>query len=317
MRSNSFSRYELLEKLDHICGGDVYRARELDSSREVLVRLLPAEIAVALREQGHDAAEARRIASLSHPNILTVYEFRCGNGHPFVVSEPFDGYTLAQRLRQGPMPLEEVLTVATSVAEGLRYAHQHGVVHGHLNPEQVWMSPNGAVKVVNFGFRRLRNGIAEDLLGRQARIYEAPEQWRGETATPLSDLFSFGLILLEMLVGRPPERDADGAVRFGLPLSRSEERQRVLYERVHPGLNRLIRACTAADPGARCPNFDEVQRQLVAANALYVEASKKYAWRSPNPFWRSHLWRHHFAATAAVWVAVLGLLAAVALVIFR
>jgi serine/threonine-protein kinase len=315
MLPQKLAQYELLEKLDHLRGGEVYKAREVATAREVLVRLLPAELATALRDQGHNAEEARRILRLSHPNVLTVYEFRFSNGHPFVVSEPFDGYTLGQRLFQGPLPLEEVLTIATSVAAGLRYAHEQEVVHGHLNPEHIWLSPKGEVKVANFGFNRLRNGVAKDLLGQQARRYESPEQWRGQRATAASDVFAFGLVLQEMLVGHPPVRDEDGGVRLDSKPKRRGHGESAFYDRVHPGLWQLVRQCTALDPAAR-PSFSEIQRDLVAANALYVEASKKYAWRSPNPYWRGQLWRRHFMSAAVV-IGLVGLLTAIGLVLFR
>lgn len=317
MPARTFDHYELLEKINHMRGGEVYKARELATSREVLLRLLPPEIAAALRGEGHNAEEEGRIAALVHPNLLTVYEFHFCNGHPFVASELFDGYTLAERLLQGPLPLEEVLTIASAVGAGLQYAHEHGVVHGHLNPEHIWLSPRGDVKVANLGFHRLRNGVAQDLLGREARRYEAPELLQGAPATRAGDVFSFGLILQEMLVGEGPQRDPRGRIAIDLSTFRTDDRRAGISERVHPALGELVRNCTQNEPDERLQSFDEIHSELVAADALYTEPSLKYEYRSPNPFWRAQLWRRHFMATMVVIIALAGLLTAVGLVLFR
>jgi serine/threonine protein kinase len=192
--------------------GTVYRARHEKLEREVAVKALSGVFAGVDSSLRRFEREARLLASLSHPNIATVHDLIFVGGRPFLVMELVDGPTLAQRLEQGPLEWREALPIATQLAEALGEAHRHGIVHRDLKPANVKLTPQGRVKVLDFGLaksvevlpegadpssqRTTRTGV---LLGTPG--YMSPEQARMDSVDARADNWAFGCILYEMLAG--------------------------------------------------------------------------------------------------------------------
>ncbi len=197
--------------------GEVYRARDLKLKRDVAIKILPEEFARDADRVSRFQREAEVLASLNHPNIAAIYDLEEAGGSRYIVLELVDGETLAERLRRGPLPIEEALDIAKSVCDALEAAHEKGVVHRDLKPANVKITPDGKVKVLDFGLAKAREGAAEDvdlsnsptlmsvsasgtILGTTA--YMSPEQAKGAVLDRRTDVFAFGSVLYEMLTGQ-------------------------------------------------------------------------------------------------------------------
>jgi len=213
--------YEVVAPLGVGGMGEVYRARDIRLGRDVAIKLLRAEVAGDAERGKRFEKEARAVASLSHPNILALYDVGTHEGRPYLVTELLDGFTLAERIRAGDLTVAKSVELATQIARGLAAAHERGIVHRDLKPGNVFVTRDGVVKILDFGLARLtqtdagawdREGAptetgltgAGSILGTVG--YMAPEQVRGQLADNRSDIFAFGCVLHEMLCGVSPFR---------------------------------------------------------------------------------------------------------------
>jgi serine/threonine protein kinase len=194
--------------------GEVYRARDTKLGRDVAVKVLPALFAQDADRMARFAREAQVLASLNHPNIAAIYGLEEGA----LVMELVEGPTLAERIQLRPIPLCEALPIAREIAEALEYAHEKGVIHRDLKPSNIKLSPEGRVKVIDFGLAKalgtdavpgdpissstltMRTAAAGVVMGTAA--YMSPEQARGETVDKRADIWSFGVVVYAMLAGR-------------------------------------------------------------------------------------------------------------------
>jgi Tol biopolymer transport system component len=207
--------------------GEVYRATDTALDRQVAIKLLPAEVASDAERLARFEREAKLLASLNHPNVAHVYGFESatletGATIHFLAMELVEGEDLSERLKRGPVPVDEALGIAKQIAEALEEAHEHGIVHRDLKPANVKLTPDGKVKVLDFGLAKAcageaASGPAVDLsqsptlarTGTEAGIilgtaaYMSPEQARGKPVDKRADIWAFGVLLFEMLTGRP------------------------------------------------------------------------------------------------------------------
>jgi eukaryotic-like serine/threonine-protein kinase len=206
--------YEILSPLGVGGMGEVYRARDTKLGRDVAVKVLPALFAQDADRMARFAREAQVLASLNHPNIAAIYGLEEGA----LVMELVEGPTLAERIQLRPIPLCEALPIAREIAEALEYAHEKGVIHRDLKPSNIKLSPEGRVKVIDFGLAKalgtdavpgdpissstltMRTAAAGVVMGTAA--YMSPEQARGETVDKRADIWSFGVVVYAMLAGR-------------------------------------------------------------------------------------------------------------------
>ena len=195
--------------------GVVYRARDTRLGRDVAIKVLPEALANDADRLRRFEQEARTIAALNHPNILGIHDIGTHDGAPFLVSEFLEGQTLREKLVSGPLPVRRAIEYALGIAEGLAAAHQKGIVHRDLKPENVFVTRDERIKVLDFGLAKLvgpeESHEAAVTLTSPATLpgmvmgtvgYMSPEQVRGESIDPRSDIFSFGAVLYEMLAGR-------------------------------------------------------------------------------------------------------------------
>ncbi|MDA2924712.1 serine/threonine-protein kinase, partial [Acidobacteria bacterium AH-259-L09] len=218
MIGKTISHYKILEKLGEGGMGEVYRAEDTSLGREVAIKVLPDLFAHDPQRLARFEREAKLLASLNHPNIAAIYSFEHADGLHFLVLELVEGETLAERLTTGPVPVEEALQVCRQIAEGVEAAHEKGVIHRDLKPANVKITPQGKVKVLDFGLAKALEGEAPPadishsptlteemtrsgvILGTAA--YMSPEQARGKTVDKRADMWAFGCVLYECLVGR-------------------------------------------------------------------------------------------------------------------
>src|SRR5215471_14674688 len=210
--------YEITSLLGKGGMGEVYRARDTKLKREVAIKILPEEYTRDLDRISRFQREAELLAALNHPNIAAIYDLQEANGSRFLVLELVEGDNLADRLQRGPIPIDEALRIAKHICEALEAAHEKGAIHRDLKPGNVKITPDGNVKVLDFGLAKaleaspanvtMSNSPTLSLAGTNAGVilgtaaYMSPEQARGRTADPRSDVFSFGCVLYEMLTGR-------------------------------------------------------------------------------------------------------------------
>jgi len=214
------SHYKVTSKLGAGGMGEVWRAQDTKLGRDVALKVLPASFASDPERLARFELEARALAAFSHPNIAGIHGLEEVDGQRFLVMEVAEGQTLGERLARGPLPVEEAVRIALQIAEALEVAHDKGIVHRDLKPGNVMVSPDGRVKVLDFGLAKalgahpLSGGSGIDashsptLAMTQAGVllgtagYMSPEQARGKTVDRRADIWSFGCVLYEMLAGR-------------------------------------------------------------------------------------------------------------------
>jgi eukaryotic-like serine/threonine-protein kinase len=210
--------YEIISPLGAGGMGEVYRARDSKLGRDVALKVISEQFANDAERMARFEREAKVLASLNHPNIAHIYGLEDSGGVRALVMELVEGQTLAERIARGPIPLEETLSIAKQIAEALEYAHERGIVHRDLKPANVKITPDGAVKVLDFGLAKAieeTSGVEEIgnsptlsmgatragvILGTAA--YMSPEQAKGKSADRRADIWSFGVVLYEMLSGK-------------------------------------------------------------------------------------------------------------------
>ena len=217
--------YEILTPLGAGGMGEVYRARDTRLDRDVAVKVLPARLGESAEAFERFEREAKAVAALSHPNILAIHDFGTYEGTAYAVMELLEGETLRQRLAAGPLPARKAVECAAQVARGLAAAHEKGIVHRDLKPENVIVTPDGRVKILDFGLARQAapfgsgDETSSPTLAHHTEPgtvmgtvgYMSPEQVRGEAADHRSDIFSLGCVLYEMLTGRRAFQKPTGA----------------------------------------------------------------------------------------------------------
>ncbi|HXD09521.1 MAG TPA: protein kinase, partial [Anaerolineales bacterium] len=202
------SRYQLLERIGTGGMADVFRARDLMLERSVAIKVLHETYSDDKSFQDRFKQEARAAANLSHPNIVTVHDFGFNNGQLFIVMEYIPGKDLKTILRQrGRYSVEEAIPLIVQACAGIGYAHRAGLVHCDIKPHNMIVTPDGRLKVTDFGIARALSTIMPD---ERADVvwgspqYFSPEQAVGEAPSPSSDVYSLGVVLYEVLTGALP-----------------------------------------------------------------------------------------------------------------
>jgi serine/threonine-protein kinase len=218
MIGTTLSHYHITEKLGAGGMGVVYRAEDTNLDRQVAIKVLPDIFSGDPERLARFEREAKLLASLNHPNIAAIYGLEQANGKRFLVLELVEGETLAQRIAKGPLPVDETLDVCRQIAEGLEAAHEKGVIHRDLKPANIKVTPEGKVKVLDFGLAKAFQGevaaadashspTLTDAMTRPGVIlgtaaYMSPEQAKGKAVDKRADIWAFGCILFESLTGR-------------------------------------------------------------------------------------------------------------------
>jgi serine/threonine protein kinase len=209
--------YEIVSLLGVGGMGEVYRARDSKLGRSVAIKVLPSDIARDREKVDRFQREAKVLASLNHPNIASIYGFE-DSDKPGLVMELVEGPTLASRIVAGPIPVDEALQVAKQICDALEYAHERGIVHRDVKPANIKLSPNGSVKLLDFGLAKALETVGANTdisssptfthLGTQAGMilgtaaYMSPEQAKGKAIDRRSDIWAFGCVLFEILTGK-------------------------------------------------------------------------------------------------------------------
>jgi serine/threonine-protein kinase len=259
--------------------GEVYRARDTRLDRTVAIKVLPSELAADPQLKARFEREARAVSALAHPNICALYDVGEEKGQMFLVMEHLVGQTLAERLHRGPLSLDQVLEVATQIADALAAAHKHDIVHRDLKPGNVMLTKTGA-RLLDFGLARLsahgEQPAVENVTSaptKQAPLtgqgtilgtlpYMAPEQVEGKPADPRTDIWALGTILYETVTGGRAFEASTPASLIGAILERQPAPLTERQPLTPPSLDRLVRRCLAKDPDDRWDTAHDVAVRL-------------------------------------------------------
>jgi serine/threonine protein kinase/Tol biopolymer transport system component len=249
--------------------GEVYLAEDTRLGRHVALKVLAAVFLDDVQLRWRFLREARSVATLTHPHICTLYDISQQDGTDFLVMEYLEGETLAARLQRGPLPLADALRYAIEVADALDKAHRHGIIHRDLKPGNIMLTKSGA-KLLDFGLAKAERGtrIAEDpadltskgiILGTLP--YMAPEQLHGKNADVRTDIFAFGAVLYEAIMGQKAFQATSEASLIATILER-EPRPMSVREPTTRALERIVKVCLSKDPEDRWQSARDLRREL-------------------------------------------------------
>lgn len=303
--------YEVVSLIGRGGMGEVYRGRDARLGRDVALKLLPQATSSDAASHERLAREARVLASLSHPNVAAIYglEEDVSSGpvsSAAIVMELVEGETLADRLRRGALPLKEALGIAAQIADALEAAHDKGIVHRDLKPSNVVVTPDGVVKILDFGLAKLLPDRTQDvtlsalttpamLLGTPA--YMSPEQVQGRATDTRVDVWAFGVVLYEMLAGERFIRGETTQETLSAVLTADPQ-----WERVPPAVHPLLRACLDRDPRKRLRHIGDYRFLLGDGGHEPMAGGRG----SPSRRWLTliaALGALAFAAGAGAWLA--------------
>ena len=261
--------------------GEVYRATDTNLKRAVAIKVLPALVSGDPDRLARFQREAEVLAALNHPNIAAIYGLEKSDGAIALVMELIDGPTLADRIAQGAIPIDEALPIARQIAEALEAAHEQGIIHRDLKPANIKVRPDGAVTVLDFGLAKAMepagapgaNVTLSPTLSMQATMagvilgtaaYMSPEQARGKTVDKRADIWAFGCVLYEMLTARRPFEDEDVSLTLSKVLQREPDFD-AFPAQVPARVRQTIRLCLRKPLRERIPDIGAVRLALEGA----------------------------------------------------
>jgi eukaryotic-like serine/threonine-protein kinase len=274
--------FEITSQLGKGGMGEVYQAKDRKLGRDVAIKVLPEEFAKDTDRVARFQREAKLLASLNHPNIAAIHGLEESGGTNFLVLELVQGETLADQIKRGPIPVEESLKLALQIAAALEAAHEKGVIHRDLKPSNITITPDGKVKVLDFGLAKAFAGEQADLnlsnsptlsnaatqqgviLGTAA--YMSPEQARGKSVDKRADIWAFGCVLFEMLTGRQTWTGTTVTDIIAAALAKDPDFGS-LPPNIHPDIRKLLSRCLQKDPAERFRDVGDVRveiKQLLA-----------------------------------------------------
>jgi eukaryotic-like serine/threonine-protein kinase len=291
MIGTTLLHYRILGKLGKGGMGEVYAAEDTKLQRRVALKLLPSEVATDRDRLQRFQREARAVAALNHPNVVTIYSVEETGGVQFLTMELVEGKTLGDLIPPDGLPLEELLRLALPLVDAVAAAHQQGIVHRDLKPANVMLAGDGRVKVLDFGLAKLKPGVADSTASTTTGLameslttphaivgtaaYMSPEQAEGRPVDQRSDIFSLGVVLYEMACGRRPFGGDTVFSVISSIIKDTPPRLSAVNRNVPPALDRIVTKALAKDPAERYQSavglrnaLQDVQQQTAAGRIL-------------------------------------------------
>ncbi|MGH9257715.1 MAG: protein kinase domain-containing protein, partial [Vicinamibacterales bacterium] len=309
-------------RVDRLIGaggmGEVYRARDTKLGRDVAIKILPSAFTADPERLARFEREARVLATLNHPHIGAIYGFEEANGIRALILELVEGSTLADRIAQGPLPLDSALPIARQIAEALEAAHEKGIVHRDLKPANIKITQAGVVKVLDFGLAKIYVGdsAGPDLLHapsitagtREGMIlgtpaYMSPEQARGQAVDKRTDIWAFGCVLYEMLTGRAAFPGDTMSDTIAAILEREPD-WTALPGSTPPKVRDLVQRCVRKDPKRRLHDIADARIELDAAGTGGLDQHAIGSTTSARHASRRLVWMIAAASTTALVAAL-------------
>jgi serine/threonine protein kinase len=293
-------RYEIRSKIGEGGMGEVYLARDTQLGRDVAIKVLPSTYSQDRERLHRFEQEACAASALNHPNILSIYDVGMHDGSPYVVSELLEGQTLRQRIGGTRLSQRKIVDCALQIARGLAAAHDKGIVHRDLKPDNVFITNDGRVKILDFGLAKL-TGVADTELSQTSiptrRVdtdpgkvmgtvgYMSPEQVKGRPVDHRSDIFSFGAILYEMLSGRRAFHGESPAEAMSAILREDPPDVSATNGSVSPALERVINHCLEKNPEERFHSASDLAFALEALSGSTSIATQPVSASTIAPHW--------------------------------
>jgi eukaryotic-like serine/threonine-protein kinase len=277
-------RYTIIAPIGKGGMGEVYRARDEQLKRDVAIKVLPDQYSISTEALSRFDREAKALASLAHPNILTIFDYGLHEGIPFVITKILDGESLRNRIQHSKIPWKEAIDAIKVISDAISAAHLKNIIHRDLKPENIFITRDGQLKILDFGVAKWEPKTLDPNLDDQSTIsrqtesgqiigtvpYMSPEQIRGEKLDARSDIFSLGCILYEMLSGRPAFHRKTGPQTIAAILT--EEPQPFTNSEFPSGLNEIMRQCLQKKPQNR---FQTAHDLALALNLIGSDANPK------------------------------------------
>ena len=267
-------RYEIVSAIGAGGMGEVYRARDSQLDREIALKVLPEGALAEAKARRRFRKEAHALSRLAHPHVATLHDFESFEGVDFLVMELVPGPSLEDLLGRGALPEKEVVRLGVQIARGLVAAHEQGVVHRDLKPSNIRLTPDGLVKILDFGLAHVERPTeasvtTESAAGTVAGTppYMSPEQILGKEVDARTDVYGAGVVLYQMATGRRPFGDRSGPRLVAAILSEPPPAPRDVSAALSPGLEAVILKAIDKDPGLRYQTTREllVDLELMAA----------------------------------------------------
>jgi serine/threonine-protein kinase len=264
MIGQSISHYKVLEKLGEGGMGIVYKAHDTKLDRDVALKFLPQHLTTDANEKARFIHEAKAASALNHPNITTVYEIDEYNGQMFIAMEYCEGKTLRQLIDSANLTVKRILEIAVQVCEGLALAHERRIVHRDIKPDNIMVTTRNQVKVMDFGLAKLKGASKLTKTGSTVGTtsYMSPEQAQGEDVDHRSDVFSFGVVLYELLARQLPFRgEHQAAIMYAIVYEEPQPIAR-FNNQVSPKLQEMVFKALAKEKGERYQHIDDLLADL-------------------------------------------------------
>jgi serine/threonine-protein kinase len=264
MLNKTILHYKVVEKLGEGGMGVVYKAKDTKLKRTVALKFLPPQTLAAKDDKSRFMREAQAAAALNHPNIATVYAIDEHEEQMFIAMEFIEGESLKEKIAAAPLKLKKVIDYATQIAEGLKAAHEKGVVHRDIKSQNIMVTNNGQIKIMDFGLAKLAGG---SMLTKQGMTmgtinYMSPEQAQGEKVDHRSDIWSLGVVMYEMITGQHPFKgDYEQALVYAI-MNQDPEHITALRSGVPMELERIVFKALAKDPDYRYQSVNEIPVDL-------------------------------------------------------
>src|SRR6266571_1706130 len=270
MIGRRLNHYVILERIGKGGMGEVYRARDERLHRDVAIKVLPEGLLADEKARQRFRREALALSQLNHPHIATIHDFDREGGVDFLVMELVPGQSLDETVLAGPLGEAEIRRHGVQLAEGLAAAHEQGVVHRDLKPANLRVTPDGRLKILDFGLSRLMQPPAGASLSTTQSVgeiagtfqYMAPEVLQGASADARSDLFSVGVVLYEMATGRRPFGGESSTELFFATLNQAPTPPRSLNPAISPALEAVILRALEKNPSDRYPSAAALKLDL-------------------------------------------------------
>jgi non-specific serine/threonine protein kinase len=284
MIGQTISHYKIVEKLGEGGMGVVYRAEDTKLRRSVALKFLPPTLLVNEDDRRRFVHEAQASAALSHPNIATVFEIDESESRTFIALEYIEGQSLAEKIKSGPLKLDDTLSIAFQICEGLQAAHEKGIVHRDIKSQNIMVTSKGQVKILDFGLAKLRGASVVTKAGTSIGTmgYMSPEQLRGESVDHRTDIWAMGVVLYEMIAGRRPfQGDYDEAIAYQI-MNQQPEPLTAIRTGVPIELERIVARALSKSAADRYQHADELiavlrslQRELAGETPAMLSGTKK------------------------------------------
>jgi serine/threonine protein kinase len=264
MVGKTILHYKILEKLGEGGMGIVYKAEDTRLKRIVALKFLPSYALVNEEERARFAHEAQAAAALDHSNICAIYEINEAEGQSFISMACIEGQSLKEKIESGPLRVDETVDIAVQIAQGLKEAQEHGVVHRDIKPANIMITPKSQIKIMDFGLAKIDGQTKLTKTGTTlgTAAYMSPEQVQGKDVDHRSDIWSFAVVLYEMLAGKPPFKGQyDQAVMYAI-MNEDPVPIRKINPEVPAELERILNRALKKNRELRYSSATEIYKDL-------------------------------------------------------